>query len=262
MPSISLSDLFSVPRMTAYKNFLGTADDQACLAYYFQTLEASSKMLHLFNLIEVILRNRLNKQIKDLALSGALPLKPTLSSNGYKITPDTWYESVTDGFSRSHCKVMNLTKRFKNKKIMATADDYIAQLDFGYYVYLLHARHADPRHKFSYIWQPNILQAVFPGIVTKPRNLNGLFGLLLKCDDMRNRLCHHEPMWKGRLPDGFENIRQKFSLLLEILEYLSPEMKDIVISTELAGFDDVRHLFVNRCKNKYKKLLSSVVFLP
>ena len=156
-------------------------------------------MLVLFNLIEVVLRNRLNTQIISLVKNGALPL------HGGRMS-DRWFESVTDGFSRSHCKVINLSRR---KLPPNTSDDYIALLDFGYYVYLLHDRHADPTMPYHYIWQPGVLEKVFPGTVTKPRKLNGLFGLFLQCDSIRNRLCHHEPMWKGRLTGkkgGYENI--------------------------------------------------------
>ena len=261
MASITLCDLFSKPRIAAYYNAFKIKDDRECLALYFQTLEASSKMLHIINLIEVILRNRLHAQIKQLADNGLLPMRKDTSS-GMTISPDFWFKSVTDGFSRSHLKVVRLSNRFNNFGIIPTADDYIAQLDFGYYVYLLHQRHEKPQNKFNYIWQPGVMHNVFPGAIKHKRTLSGLFGLLLQCDDIRNRLCHHEPMWKGKLPDCYENIRQKFRLLLDILEFLSPDMKQIVLDTEIAGFYDVKQLFVTRCRNKYKNRMASVVFLP
>ena len=254
MTIISLEELLSKARLSPYHKLLATDSDKECLAYYFQTLEGAAMMLPLFNLIEVILRNRLDLQIKSMAATGLLPLHGT-------ITPDRWFESVTDGFSRSHSKVVNLGKQSKPP---ATTDDYIAQLDFGYYVYLLHDRHADATQKYCYIWRPGVLQAVFPGIMARPRSLNGLFGLLRQCEDMRNRLCHHEPMWKGRHSGkhgGYENIRQKFLLLFEVLRYLSPEMADIAISTALTGFSDVKQLFVSQCKDKYSDNLESVKFL-
>ena len=62
------------------------------------------------------------------------------------------------------------------------------------------------------------------------------------------------------MPDN--NIRLKFTLLLEVLWYLSPEMATLATTTGLVGFTDVKQLFVSRCKDKYTGKLTDVNVLP
>lgn len=249
VPTISLNDIFSKARLAPYFSVFKPASEAECLAIYFQIHEASVKMLNILNIIEVTLRNRIDTQVINLINGGKMQHSQYAASEWYKYVPVTPMR-LTYGQYTTH-------------------DDDIARSDFGFWTNMLHRDYDNPHKPWRYIWEPSVIAAVFPGNKIKDRE--GLWKAFSNCKEIRNRLCHHKPIWKKRakhnMPptkqDALNNIRLKYIFLLDCLGFLSPDMKQIVLDTEYAGFEHPSQLFVSRCRNKYKKVIAqNTTILP
>ncbi|NCC62982.1 MAG: hypothetical protein EOM12_19185 [Verrucomicrobiae bacterium] len=238
LEEFSMDKIFSSPRTSAYRSVLKCSDDRECLALYLAMMEASSKLLSLLHILEVAFRNRLDSEIKILAQSNALPLLRG-------IPPRRWYESVTYFPAGTHSDMISHKKVLKALHGATSPDDVISRLDLGYWVYLLDPRHENPSTPYHFIWQPGVLAKVFPNITGK--TLSSFFKDFKKADDMRNRLCHQEPMWKDRKTvtrsHAFNNIRLKFGFLLSLLHSICEQSHRMVLETGVLGFEDPKELF-------------------
>lgn len=230
--------IFSSPRLSAYRSVLKCSDDAECLALYLAMMEASSKMLSLLHILEIVFRNRLDRVIQTLARSQSLQLMRGTP-------PRRWYKSVTYFPGGTHSDMISHKKVLKALHSAKSPDDVISRLDLGYWVYLMHPRHENPSTPQHFIWQPGVLVKVFPNAPGK--TLSSFFNDFKKVDDMRNRLCHHEPMWKDRKTasrsHAFNNIRLKFSFLLSILNSICEQSHKMVLETGVLGFEDSMELF-------------------
>jgi hypothetical protein len=91
----------------------------------------------------------------------------------------------------------------------------IAELQLGYWTGLF-----DRRYEFT-LWRRHI-KHTFPNMPTRVRTRNILLRRFEVIRRLRNRVFHHEPIWKD--PD----LQGKHSLLLETLSWISPPLKDTV----------------------------------
>lgn len=243
----SLDTAFSTPRINAYRTVMNCSNDKECLALYLAMMDISSSMLSLLHILETVFRNRLDREIVSLVKAKALPLRKGTSTR-------EWYSSITFFPNGSHSENTSHRKVLKVVKEASSPDDVISRLDFGYWVYLLAPRHENPLSPLHYIWQPGIPSKVF----TNPRGktIRDFFNDFRKAGDMRNRLCHHEPMWKDRKTrsrsHAFNNIRLKFSFLLSLLHSICEESHRMVLETRVLGFGDPNELFTDESLfNKY-----------
>ena len=76
-----------------------------------------------------------------------------------------------------------------------------------------------------------------------------LYKKFRKANDMRNRLCHHEPMWKDRyaaktpLHRIVLKVKAKYNLNLYLLNSMAPEMKEGLLFSGVLGFRDIDEHF-------------------
>lgn len=84
----------------------------------------------------------------------------------------------------------------KNKGRPANHDDVLAQLNFGFWVALFQKKHV------SGIWSrgKNALADVFPNMPLAERTRELIYTRLHKVKALRNRIAHHEPIWKQTPP--------------------------------------------------------------
>lgn len=240
LEGFSLDTAFSTPRINVYRAVMNCSNDKECLALYLGMMDISSSMLSLLHILETVFRNRLDREIVSLVNTNALPSRKGTS-------PREWYNSVTFFPHGSYSDNISHRKVLKAVKTALSPDDVISRLDFGYWVYLLDSRHENPLSPSHYIWQPGIQSRVFPN--SHGKTIRDFFNDFRKAGDMRNRLCHHEPMWKDRKTrsrsHAFNNIRLKFSFLLSLLRSICEESYCMVLETRILGFEDPNELFTD-----------------
>jgi hypothetical protein len=230
-------------RLSNYRSFFGATDDAQALSLYQWNDELSAALFRTISLVEVVLRNQFHK---------AFSLRyGVVGGYGSK----DWYAHVqldrhgTDNIQR-------ITREKRGQQLIPrvpapSPDDVVSGLTFGFWPHLLDLT-KDALH-LPIDWGPIILD-VLPGhrqrLVTqwaKPKHRDALFARLDLCNELRNRIAHHEPIWKlgplmneGRPrqgkpltvqapapttpEDALARLRLLYGRVTELLGWLSPDM--------------------------------------
>ena len=92
----------------------------------------------------------------------------------------------------------------------------VAELTFGFWTRLLDRR-------FERVLWPQLIRQAFPHAPAKMRRRDIISSRFEKARRLRNRIFHHEPVWKLDLLDEHRNLR-------EILSWLAPELEELTYS--------------------------------
>ncbi|MES2260468.1 MAG: Abi family protein [Pseudomonadota bacterium] len=179
-------------RLSNYHSFFGAADDAQALGLYQWNDDLSAVLFRTISLVEVVLRNQFHRSM-SLRYGAA-------GGHGSK----DWYAHVAlDAHSKS--KITNITHFKRGQQILPrmpapSPDDVVSGLTFGFWPHLLDLR-ADV-HNQALDWG-SILVDVLPGhrqrqatYWAKLKHRDSLFVRLDLCNGLRNRIAHHEPVWK------------------------------------------------------------------
>ena len=170
---------FSASRMAPY--LLPGETAAIGFARYQWNLQLAEALLPSLNYLEIGLRNALNRAISDIYGDDWLVLLPPklgLSSNDVKDVADI----------KEHIQ--------RNKGYPAQHDAILAQLGFGFWIAFFHKRYIPG------LWSrgKNPLVVVFPNMGSMLRTRELIFARLRTIKILRNRIAHHEPIWKMTPP--------------------------------------------------------------
>ena len=224
----------SLPRLSSYRRFFGVDNEQALRIYQWND-ELSAALFLTIRQLEVLLRNQFHR---------ALSLRyGTTGSHGSR----DWYAYV-NLTPKSQDSIKNITHH-KKKKSPSSPDDVISRLTFGFWPHLLDL--AKDAQGQPIDWGSTLLD-VLPGhrqrqatYWSQRKYQDMLFARLDLCNEIRNRLAHHEPIWKlgplmheGRprkgkplteqLPapstpdEALARLRLLYDRMTELLRWLSP----------------------------------------
>ena len=234
MEALNLIDCISVPRLRFYKDYLKCATDDDAIGAYIAYQELSGDFFCLIQMIEVALRNAIHSTLKE-------------GGHG-----SSWFDSIP--FSSVSKELVTNAKDAADKECGARYedDDVICRLTMGFWVYMLDSPYSDTT-KSSYIWTPENKNRVFGRFKGgfdnkkgKPKSIRTLFDDFQRLLKFRNRLFHHEPVWKKSGCDSHEkavdNMMKEFDFYLDMLKNLSPEKAKVM---ELLGYEK---RFKDRCK--------------
>lgn len=177
--------------------------------------EAAYPTLHL---VEIALRNRLDAAIAHQA--GA--------PNWFEL-PNVVHEDDREDVANAQARLVRASKDPHDPGRV------VAELMFGFWVALLARRYADPATAAPRRLWPALLERAFPNIQAglargQTRGIMELrrrFHLIVL---FRNRVSHHEPVWRGLTLDGqHHSITELQSLTLDALDWLSPESAALLV---------------------------------
>ncbi|MDQ0045402.1 Abi family protein [Variovorax boronicumulans] len=228
-------------RLSNYRRFFGAVDDAEALGLYQWNEDLTAVLFRTICQVEVVLRNQFHQ---------ALSIRyGVMGAHGAK----DWYEHVAlDAFARY--KIEGITHQKRGGQMVPripapSPDDVVSGLTFGFWPHLLDLTHDLNRRPINW---GDILVDVLPGhrqrLPThwaKLKHRDGLFARLDLCNELRNRIAHHEPIWKlgalrreGRprsgapLPpeapapttpaDALARLRLLYGRIIELLDWLSP----------------------------------------
>lgn len=174
-----LADVISPLRMGTYVNAAGHDKDRALLLYIW-----NAKMGEAFHLpiqaVEVGLRNRVSAGISV-------------------VFGNDWWKS--DDFldvaaQKQHDDVQTVLSRLHSKGIKVETGQIVAGLSFGFWVAMLNSRYNVK------IWSSQLHRA-FPHLPPET-DRQRLFSRVSEIADFRNRISHHEPIFKRNLSGDFQ----------------------------------------------------------
>lgn len=239
-------------RLSNYRSFFGAVDDVQALALYQWNEELSACFFRTISLVEIVLRNQFHK---------AFSLRyGVVGRHGSK----DWYEHVNLApIARKKIKeITHFTQGAQQlPRIPAPSpDDVVSGLTFGFWPHLLDLK-KDTLHQ-NIDWGP-ILLDVLPGHRqrqashwAKQKHQDELFARLDLCNGLRNRIAHHEPIWKlGKLMtegrarpskplsvaalapttshEALSRLRLLYGRVVELMTWLSPDLTNQHTQSEL-----------------------------
>lgn len=241
--NLAFVQALSHARLSNYRSFFGATDDAQALGLHQWNSELSAELFRTISLVEIVLRNRFHR---------AMSLRyGRLGAQGSK----DWYAHVAlDEHSRAKIADITHYKRGQQRLPRVPApspDDVVSGLTFGFWPRLLDVK--KDIHNQVVDWGA-ILVDVLPGHRQcqathwrKLKHRDALFARLDLCNKLRNRIAHHEPVWKlGSLAregrprqgaplavqaaapatpaDALARLRLLYDRLLELLRWLSPDV--------------------------------------
>ena len=232
-------------RLSNYRSFFGVTDDVQALALYQWNDELSACLFRTISLVEVVLRNQFHQAFSQRY--------GVVGGRGSK----DWYEHVALSAIAKN-KIKDITHYKQGQQLVPrnpapSPDDVVSGLTFGFWPRLLDLE-KDNLHK-NIDWGPLLLD-VLPGHRqqqathwAKQKHRDAFFARLDLCNALRNRVAHHEPIWKlgplmneGRArpnkpltvaapapstPDqALARLRLLYDRVIELLAWLSPDLAD------------------------------------
>lgn len=233
---------YSSARLSNYRKFFRTQSDAEAIGVYQWNEDLSSALARLVGLIEIVMRNQFHH-----ALSRHYPLGATGASTD-------WYRHIRLS-GKSLDSVRALTHENDGRGPLKTSppnpDDVVAKQTFGFWPYVLDVQRDMGGNPLPW---GDILLGVLPGHRQTDRSYwavrahrDALFARIDLCGRLRNRLAHHEPIWKlgklreetrprdGREPkvlahpprkpaEALARLQLIYDRLTELLQWLSPEV--------------------------------------
>ncbi|MBK1548174.1 Abi family protein [Enterobacter hormaechei] len=253
-----LEDYISKERLDIYTDVLKLAPEEAMGGYNWNKA-LSAAMQPLLHCLEVTLRNAIDYAIRHNPPPGAAGLWRTdaywiydlpryigdknyiRQGKRFKTDKQGNPRTFPDGRPVYHFTaweedcVRRVSKRIKDAGKDLTPERVISGLDFGFWTNLLTAEYEEPRN-LSLLW-PHLTADVFP---SRPANIrrHQLETKFARIRDLRNRLAHHEAVWKFQELDAngkpdysrpiyglnasLHLLRRAWDDILEALYWISP----------------------------------------
>jgi hypothetical protein len=204
----SMKHFISAARLNTYKSILKIKNDDEILRAYYWNKALCGSIYPVMQTLEVTLRNALYESVKQ-------------HHSGKYLKDDWWFEHMAIDVQNIKIKKMSQNNRnkwlkpdgitrkkqsFAEQAVLGVIrdlkrenrspilhDDVISRLTFGYWVSTLSRDYEDVTHK-KLLW-PNLLPHVFSNTPNKPKRLK-IEAALKRVKELRNRMSHHEPIWK------------------------------------------------------------------
>lgn len=239
-------------RLSTYRSFFGANTDAEALSLYEWNDDLSACLFLIIKQVEVVLRNQFHR---SFSLRYGV-----VGSHGSK----DWYAHVAlSPLSRD--KIRDITHHRQGNQYVPynpapSPDDVVSGLTFGFWPRLLDLKKDSLNQPID--WGA-ILLDVLPGHRqrqashwAKRKHQDALFARLDLCNELRNRIAHHEPIWKqgplmtesrarqglpltAQAPapttpeDALARLRLLYGRVTELLGWLSPDMAQQHAASEL-----------------------------
>lgn len=208
----------STAKLLTYENLGFKNESIELIRAYFALQEISAHFLVPLQMLELSLRNNIHTALQKKF--------PAQDHNG-----QLWFTHIPRS-KTSKDQVASAEASAKRKKPAPSPDDIVCELTLGFWVYLLdkcYQEHTNPKR----IW-PFITSEVFPN--KKNTTIDSIFNLLKSINTNRNRLYHHEPIWKHRSVTSFKDATSRMKAvylnIMNALDFVCPEKKSMLDSMQ------------------------------
>lgn len=234
----------SAPRLGSYRKFFQPQTDEELLGIYRWHEDLCTHFNHILKWVEVAMRNGFH-----VALSAHYGAKGSVGARD-------WYHHIQLS-KHSVDSVHKITHRANGmpRRPVPTPDDVVAKLTLGFWPALLEVERDAAGRRMS--WH-QILPLLVPGhrypheaFWRQRANRDALQARLELCTYLRNRIAHHEPIWKQgalleetkprhrRVPavqaptpstpdEALARLQLQHDRVMELLHWLAPEVARLV----------------------------------
>lgn len=229
----TIRQALSDPRLDAYR-LTPSENDLDLMARYAWNMDLCAALYPTLHLLEVVLRNSLNAAL-IYHHSGDMRWYEQPSAFSTTKSPHNFaYDNVQKAIAR----VSKVAQPFAPD----APGRVVAELNFGFWTSLLSKQYGSPKsvqRNWRPLW-PDLVPKAFPHFPAATGTKRDREVLATRFDNirkLRNRVSHHESIWKGR-PDSATNsmvrLDNQFQEIIEALGWMSPEV--VYAATTLSNF--------------------------
>lgn len=208
-------------RLSTYLAPLGHTLTKDSTRAHFLLNDISQHFYVPLQLIEITLRNKINHHVTQ------------------KLNRATWYDLLPT--TKTSQDMVSEAKRLAAAEVSGrpvNSDDVVCRLMFGFWAYMLDTQYRNTADPQRFIWSQHDFKKVFDGA---PAGINiGLVMQRLKnINDLRNRLFHHEPVWRtprvASVDHAITTLKHKYNDMIEVLHWMSPELHGLIHAWSFPG---------------------------
>ena len=176
---------FSSQRWCGYENTPNPSDEDI-LACYLYNLELASALQPALHVLEVTLRNAIYDHSTTIVRTSGLKFDRI----------ECWLDTVPSLLTVKHAADVDRAKAdLVRQKRVLTPGRLVASLGFGFWTGLFDSQYEHGRSSGPRIW-PELAKRAFPNLEKETRNRAHLARHFYELRVLRNRIAHHEPIWK------------------------------------------------------------------
>lgn len=260
----------SLERFSTYKNsvFNGTTDNE-CLGIYLWNKQIASVFLPALQVLEVSLRNAIYQAKITYETEQIEKNHPQNQWANLKNNIDRkWFISAMTKANneKSYRQIQVADKKITEEGKSKTPENYIAKLTFGFWVSLVDKKFNAPTATYLKLW-PHLTNKVFPHALSNQGtqlSIRRIGDDLRDMNELRNRLSHHEPLWKTKTTYNFEQAINKivrdYKKCLTLIHWINPS--NLKLLSIIDNNDKMRDLCNIHSLWKNKQLPNGVDTLP
>lgn len=250
--NIDIEQHISTPRLQTYSRLTGTSDLSTLIGAYQWNKRVSAAIYPILQCLEVTLRNAVHKAATShfgtpdwydpiTKLAGNDKFKADIAKNPWKDN-QFYRKGVSNNPKRNgrkHWKshhenmIEQAKKKLANSNKTPTADAVIAELMFGFWVGLFESQYNDIQTT-TRLW-PHLDSIVFPHLQPANRTHSQVYSKLKQIKDLRNRLSHHEPIWKHRTVNNAQSsinyLSQITEEMIQLIGGMSKHRKELLFQS-------------------------------
>ncbi|WP_438469389.1 Abi family protein [Vibrio vulnificus] len=257
MPVQSIVKSLSSTRLSTYQkpNLCDTTQEQS-LGLYVWNKQLSGLFYPVLQVLEIALRNAIyNSYIEheNQQIEATFP-QAQWGVEKAKIDP-FWFANIyTRTNNRTAFSQINKAKSDLMREGKAiTPDNLIAKLTFGFWVHMTDKNHRSSTTGATPIIElwPHLTRKVFPHALAHDGtalSINNISSKLFDVNLLRNRIAHHEPIWKSDdlfdADDAINMIVNHYELLLKLIRWINPDclkLLSVIDNDKLMGIACSQH---------------------
>lgn len=221
MPLEQLVNVISPPRLSFYESYLNCAEPSSKVGAYLAFQSVSCDFFPVLQMVEVALRNTIHDVAK------------------VHFSDESWFLTKVNSEQSKKLVESAVNKAKKECGGRYSADDVVCRLTLGFWVYMLDSPYRNTASD-CYLWSSDNREKAFSDAKNpwgQPLTIANLFDNFQKVLQLRNRLFHHEPIWKkhncNSLDKAVNNVKRDHDFLVKTLKNLSPVKADILNCIEI-----------------------------
>lgn len=182
----------NVKRLAPYIEFAEYIEEIGAKLYLWN-MQISSSFWFAFHILEVTLRNSIDIQMK------------IITNNDDWLNDKLLHEKEIN-------KVLEARKKLHNHQKSVTHDKTIAELNFGFWLSLFQ------RNYHKALWEAGLYKC-FPNYEGKRSEIYQTLEILVR---LRNRIAHHEPIFKN-------DLEEQFVRLVGVVSYMNSNLAGLIV---------------------------------
>jgi len=226
-----ITRVLSLPRLNSYKTYFNLENYNQCFNLYLWNNEVSTSFFRLISIFEVAFRNVLHRELSYQYHNCENKKKDVFNNDWYTyLSKEGMLASETISILRKTTHIKKKTKygnKYKYKyELKARAPlpgTVIAAQSISFWFKLIETT------KDKIDWAV-ILPKIFKNSLLQEISVNDVLLILDKIVNFRNRIAHHEPLWKISgarcIKDSIGHLIQLHELIYETLGWISVEIKN------------------------------------